>query len=237
MGYKVAGVNLYLSKKFKKIFKSKKEKTQELPEGAIVFDSAKVDNYDSLSRYSRVSDGCILVDSKLGGFSYLSSDTRVFYTEIGKFCCIGPQCIVGGIGRHPVNYLSTHPIFYSLRKQVGITFAAESDFEELPPVKIGNDVWVGLRSVILDGVTVGDGAIIAAGSVVTKDVPPYAIVGGVPAKLIRTRFDNDVIDRLNKLKWWDYPESQLKKAAKLFINKKAWNISDILEIENTLNSI
>ncbi|MEM5663830.1 CatB-related O-acetyltransferase [Bacillus toyonensis] len=111
----------------------------------------------------------------------MNSDTRIISGIIGKFCSISYGCQIG-MSEHPTNYISTSPYSYGSSNIFGIT----PYFEEVhsPPI-IGNDVWIGGRVIILQGVTIGDGAIIAAGAVVNKDVPPYTIVGGVPAKPIK----------------------------------------------------
>ena len=96
-----------------------------------------------------------------------------------------------------------------------ITFSANSYFDEFAPIKIGNDVWVGARAIILDGVTIGDGAIVGAGAVVAKDVPAYAVVGGVPAKVLRYRFEQAEIDLLEQLKWWNKDIDWLRKNCEL----------------------
>lgn len=93
-------------------------------------------------------------------------------------------------------------------------------------VKIGNDVWIGYRAIIPVNVTVGDGAVIAAGAVVTKDVPPYAVVGGVPAKVIKYRFSQDVIEKLLDLRYWDRPDEEIKKNINLF-QKEDLSIEDL----------
>lgn len=125
--------------------------------------------------------------SSIGDFSYLAAGARAAYVEIGKFCSIGPEVMLGGLGRHPTDGFSTHPFFFSqaYRSRLGLT--GGRDYQEIKHCKVGNDVWIGARAIILDGVTIGDGAIVAAGAVVTRDVEPYAIVGGVPAKLMRYR--------------------------------------------------
>ena len=130
-------------------------------------------------------------------------------TTIGKYCSIGRNVSISP-GNHPLNFLSTSPYFYR-----GFLDWNESKLDEYEnmstPCSIGNDVWIGQNAFIKDGVIVGDGAVIAAGAVVVKDVPPYAIVGGVPAKVIKYRFNEDTIKKLLELKWWDIDVNILKK--------------------------
>jgi acetyltransferase-like isoleucine patch superfamily enzyme len=107
-------------------------------------------------------------------------------------------------------------MFYSLRKQTGTTFAQKQMFDELrPPITIGNDCWIGQGALLVGGVSIGDGSVVLAGAVVTKDVPPYAIVGGVPAKLIKCRYDADTINFLLEKKWWNKPIEWLKENSSL----------------------
>lgn len=154
---------------------------------------------------------CSEVD--LGDYSYIGSHSIVTMATIGKFCSIGHQVLIG-VGTHPVkNAVSTHPAFYSPHPTCGISFVNERRFNERSKIRIGNDVWIGTRAVVLDGVTIGDGAIIAACAVVTKDVSPYTIVGGVPAKIIRTRFDEETIYRIRNSRWWDQDIDWLKEHA------------------------
>ena len=147
-------------------------------------------------------------------FSY-ATDAKIQNAKIGRYCCIAPEVIIGG-GRHPTHYLSTHPVFFSTQKQSGISFSDKDYFEEILPVVVGNDVWIGTRAIVLDGIKIGDGAIIAAGAVVVADVDPYTVVGGVPAKPIRKRFDAEVIAELTSLEWWNWPIETLENSADLF---------------------
>lgn len=160
--------------------------------------------------YNTIYDNVSLNNVTLGDFTYIASNTKIMNTKIGKFCSIGPYCYIGS-SKHPTNFVSTHPIFYSTLKQAQICFSSENAFKEYEDIEIGNDVWVGLMSVILDGVTIGNGSVVAAGAVVTKDVPPYAVVGGVPAKIIKYRFDENIIKQLEKIKWWDFDIDFLSK--------------------------
>lgn len=159
--------------------------------------------------------------SFLGFGSYLGSDAEISYTRIGRYCCIGPRVRIIR-GQHPTSFVAMHPAFYSLEKQVGFTYARNKKFEEYRYagegylVFIGNDVWIGDSAKIMEGVKIGDGAVVAAAALVTKDVEPYTIVGGVPAKKIKQRFDQNTIEKLLKLSWWDKKEDWICKHVELF---------------------
>lgn len=160
--------------------------------------------------YNTIYNKVSLNEVELGNFTYIAENTSISKTSIGKFCSIGPNCKIG-LGKHPSNtFVSTHPIFFSTLKQAQISFADKSYFEEFENITIGNDVWLGANVIVIDGVNISDGVIVAASSVVTKDIPPYAIVGGVPAKIIKYRFKEDEIVNLLKIKWWDMDVGYLK---------------------------
>lgn len=145
----------------------------------------------------------------VGRGSYCDRSTMVMSREtvIGKYCSIAGNVVIG-IGNHPINWLSTSPFFYM--KFLGWR-SKNSWRDTVPPTFIGNDVWIGQGALIRDSITIGDGAIIGAGAVVVKDVPPYAVVGGVPAKIIKYRFTKEQITELLKLKWWDLDEEIIKQ--------------------------
>lgn len=130
----------------------------------------------------------ILIDSILGDYSYVGGHVKIQYAQIGKFCSIAEGVKIG-LGIHPLNLTSTHPAFYSPQShwKDEITPIIPENLEEYKRVIIGDDVWIGTNAIIMDGVTIGNHAVIAAGAVVTKNVPEYAIVGGVPARIIKFR--------------------------------------------------
>lgn len=158
-----------------------------------------------------------LTDTDIGSYSYIGMNSFINLAKIGKFCSIGPNFYCG-YGKHPLNGISTSPMFYSTNKSNGITLTNFNKFIEREKIVIGNDVWIGMNVTVLDGVIIGNGAVIAAGAVVTKNVPDYAIYGGVPAKLIKYRFEKDQIDELNKINWWDFEYEQLKDVEINFFN-------------------
>lgn len=176
-----------------------------------------------------IDKGSIVKQCDIGSFTYISNDCGLLMAKIGKFCSIGPRVNIG-FSTHPTkDWVSTHPAFYiNLESVLGYNIFSNTNprfeiYKEAVPgylANIGNDVWIGADSKIMDGVTIGDGAVIAAGSVVTKDVPPYSIVGGVPAKIIKYRFSNEEIEYLLNLKWWDKPFSWIKDHSNKFNNLK-----------------
>jgi acetyltransferase-like isoleucine patch superfamily enzyme len=169
-----------------------------------------------LGKHISVGDNCYLYKATINDYTYLSKDVCVMNTDIGKFCSIAQGVIISG-GNHPSNtFVSTSPVFFSPYKQCGTTFSDDTYFREMGHSTIGNDVWIGANAILKDDITIGDGAIVGAGAIVTKDVPPYAIVAGNPAKLIRYRFQPEEIDFLQKFKWWEKDEVWLKKNFKDF---------------------
>ena len=175
------------------------------------------DKNTSFTKKSFISNGARLCNVSLGKYSRVGSGCLVTNCEMGNFSVFANDC-VAGLGQHPLDTLTYHSIFYRrghwgwhddwIEYPVG--------FEESKRIKVGNDVWIGRHCIIMDGVTIGDGAIVATGAVVTKDVPPYAVVGGVPAKIIKYKFPQEMIDRLLEIKWWYLPDEEISKVIDLF---------------------
>ena len=176
-------------------------------------------NHCNLDSTAKVDSECTLAKVTMGRYSYIGTGTRITDTTIGNFCSIGARCGIGG-GVHPTDMVSTSPAFLKGRNILGKNFA-EIPYEPSKRVEIGNDVWIGEGVCIVSGVRIGDGAIIGAHAVVTRDVEPYSIVGGVPAKEIRKRFDDETVRILCKIKWWDWPDEKLEKYGKNFDDPKA----------------
>lgn len=154
---------------------------------------------------NKIAWGSSCHDVKLGYGSYIAAYSSVGKADIGRFCSIGCHVQIG-LALHHIDTVSTHPLL-------------EGPMLQNKRTRIGNDVWIGAGATLLGkggGLTIGDGAIVGAGSVVTKDVPPYAIVGGNPARIIRYRFDEAIIRRLLALKWWDWPVERIMAAKEDF---------------------
>ncbi|CDN30878.1 Acetyltransferase [Mucinivorans hirudinis] len=160
-----------------------------------------------------IGGNCSVVNVDFGNHSYVNSNSAIHNSNIGSFVSIGGGVKIG-IGKHPTNMVSTHPVFYANNKAYA-TFSDKTYIEELATTIIENDVWIGGGCTILGDVKIGNGAIIAYGAVVTKDVPDYAIVGGIPAKIIKYRFSRDIIDRLLEIKWWELSDEFLKENFRL----------------------
>ena len=166
--------------------------------------------------YNTIYPGACLETVSLDDFSYVAHDSNVCNVTVGKFTCIGPQVMIG-LGLHPSrDFISIHPAFYSTLRQSKRTFADKQYFAEYRPTVIGNDVWIGARVVISGGVTIGDGAIVGSGAVVSEDVPPFAIVGGVPARMIRMRFSDHEIEAIQASRWWDLDPDLLERNFRAF---------------------
>ena len=149
-----------------------------------------------------------VIDSVFGKYSYCGYYCTILNTQIGRFVSIADGVSIG-LTDHPTVWVSTSPAFYYGRDSIPKDLARREFIPNKKTTYIGNDVWIGKNAIILAGVNIGDGSIIGAGAVVTKDVAPYSIVGGVPAMLIKKRFDDSTIDSLLKMKWWNWSREKL----------------------------
>ena len=179
-----------------------------------------------------IGENNTLYNCSLGLGTFTSRGNELANVKIGRFCSIGSY-VRNTRGRHPTSiFVSTHPSFYSKNKVAGFTYSDVQKFEELKYIEkkylvvVGNDVWIGDNVTILDGIKIGDGAIIGANSLVTKDIEPYSINVGIPAKLLKYRFNKEIIEKLIVFKWWNQDLSWIKENASTF--------SDVNEFVNRL---
>jgi acetyltransferase-like isoleucine patch superfamily enzyme len=190
--------------------KSREERMAEWKKNCFVGD---FDPGTEMTTYERAMSGMYC---SIGKHSYIGEPIFISTrdTKIGKYCSIGYYVCLGP-SQHNIRLFSTHPFVYGIEIPGDEAIGVPPEFcmkqENVQPVEIGNDVWIGHAAIIMDGLKVGDGAVIGAGAVVTKDVEPYAVVAGVPAKIIKYRFDKDIIDNLMQIKWWNYPETTIAR--------------------------
>ena len=183
--------------------------TKKLGLEPLVHETARVVN-STLGRYTEVADRCRLDEVEMGDYSYIMQDGAVWCATIGKFANIAASVRINATN-HPTWRPTLHHFTY---RAADYFDGAENDHDFFSwrrdnRVSIGHDVWIGHGATVLPGVTVGDGAVIGAGAVVSRDVAPYTIVGGVPAKLIRERFPRSVAERMQALAWWDWDHDRL----------------------------
>lgn len=204
--------------------------------GSWVAKNAIVDKESILDGYNKIYSSARLSKTSVGRFTYVGPESKIAITTIGSFCSIGPRVSIG-LGVHPSNWLSTHPCFYSVGGQTMKTFSKSSQFIENIPISIGHDVWIGADATVLDGITIGTGAIVAAGAVVTSDVRPYAIVAGIPAREIRRRFDDAKIVELLDWAWWTLLDEELVVLAQQFNTAGNWTVTELkTAIRRTLDA-
>lgn len=167
----------------------------------------------TLGRFTELKERVQFWDSTLGDYSYVERHAEVIYSEIGKFCAIASDVRVNALN-HPMERISQHKITYRPNEYF-VGAKIDKGFREArlkDAVEIGHDVWIGHGAIVLPGVKIGHGAVVAAGAVVTKDVAPYAVVAGVPARFLKWRFPPEISTRIIALSWWDWEHDRLAAA-------------------------
>lgn len=189
----------------------------EINGNSVVGDFSRVTN-SVLKGHNRIDRNTLIYHSQFGKNSYIGSNSVVMHAEIGKFCSLSWGITIGP-ANHDYEFISSHDFlyndFYGIKPKNGTV--VYDRFSE--KTKIGNDVWIGTGAVILNGIKVGDGAVIGANAIVTKDVLPYAIIVGNPGKIVKFRFSEKIIEQLLELKWWDFPNSVLSEHFHSFATK------------------
>lgn len=171
----------------------------------------------------RVHAQSTLYSVNMGRHSYCGYDCFILSSDIGRYCSIGDNVTIG-LNGHPLGWVSTSPAFYAAQDNAfagDLSTTLKHDTSS-PLTRIGNDVWIGKNAMLRAGITVGDGAVIGMGSVVTKDVAPYTIVAGNPARVVRMRFPQELADRLQASRWWDLKPETLKRYTHLMDKPEAF---------------
>lgn len=185
---------------------------KKLSESPLVHPAAHVRD-SVLGKYTEVGERTTLLEVALGDYSYVVNDSNIVYTRIGKFCSIAAMTRINP-GNHPMQRVTQAHFTYraSAYFEGEADDAAFFDWRRSQPVEIGHDVWIGHGAIVLPGRKIGTGAVVAAGAIVTKDVPEYTIVVGNPARPLRRRCPEEIAERLKKLAWWDWSHAQLRAA-------------------------
>ena len=189
---------------------------KKLTQKHIAF-SALWDTDSSFTEFTHILRGARLTNSKIGKYSRVGVNCKLTNVTVGNFSCIGANSVMG-VGQHPTNYLTYHSIFYKKGNwgwhDDWIKYP--KGFQEQAHITVGNNVWIGQKVVVMDGVSIGDNSIVATGAIVTKDVPAYSIVGGVPAKIIKVLFDDETRKRLDEIQWWNLEDEDITRVIDLF---------------------
>lgn len=185
---------------------------------AVLHADVVLDAKSTLGRHTVLFAGARLVEAQVSDYSYVQARTQIFNAEIGPYCSIAAEVVIGLVD-HPTRFVSTSPVFYDNEQPLPHFFVdAPLELARVPRTFIGADVWVGQRSMIKAGVTIGVGAVVGAGAFVTRDVAPYSIVVGAPARVLRMRFEPSVIEGLLRTRWWGLSDQALIELAQYFDN-------------------
>jgi acetyltransferase-like isoleucine patch superfamily enzyme len=198
-------------------------KTSVIQFGAVLEDS-------KIGEYTVLFKDTFIYKSVIGNHTYVQRKTSIYNAIVGPFCSIAENVVIGLAG-HPTHYISSHPSFYDNQQPLPYFFVDAKKFDQVfLETKIGADVWIGHGAQIKSGVSLGVGSIVAAGAVVTVDVPAYSIVGGIPAKIIKKRFDEELCLQLEKSQWWTFSREKLKSLSPYFEKPEAF-LAEIERVE------
>ena len=218
-----------ISEKKVEIYEGVRITDSKIEENCILGDFSRI-THSELKGFNKIDRNSLIYYSQFGLCSYIGINSVVMHSEVGKYCSLSWGVTIGP-ANHDYEYISSHDFlyndFYGIKSP--LEPAVYNRFSQ--KTKIGNDVWIGTHSTILNGISVGDGAVIGANSIVTKDVPPYAIVVGNPGRVVGYRFDDEIIEKLIALKWWDFSMDLIKSNFHLFKSK------DIEELIEKLNEL
>lgn len=215
-----------------KIWKNTVLKRCELANNSSIGDFSHIED-SKLDEYVNIQRNNLIYSSSFGRYTYTGKNLTCWNSKVGSFCSISWNVSIGG-ANHDYHKVTTSAFLYSDIFNLKGENSGYDRFDD--KCIIGNDVWIGCGATICRGVEIGDGAVIAANAVVTKDVDPYSIVGGVPAKLIKYRFDKDIIENLLKIKWWTFQESVIRDNFHIFNSYPSKEIISKLKlIKNGLN--
>ena len=182
-----------------------------LGEQPRIHETARVRD-SQIGAWTELGPNTTIVESTFGDYSYAAGDVSIIYSDVGKFCSIASHARLNP-GNHPMDRVMQHHATYR-RAQYGFGESDDEaffDWRRADKVTVGHDVWIGHGAILLPGVSVGLGAVVGAGAVVTKDVEPYTIVVGLPAKPLRLRFPQDVAEAITATAWWDWPRELLEE--------------------------
>ncbi len=163
---------------------------------------------------ARVCSKSELNNVTLGRYTYVGNDCFMVQVTMGAFCSIADRVCIGGAG-HPIERVSSSPVFHEGSNVLGMTFQS-FPYEHTPETTIENDVWIGIGAIIKAGITIHNGAVVGAGSVVTHDIPAYEIWAGNPARKVRNRFDKETAEKIEKTEWWNKSDAEIKILSKQF---------------------
>lgn len=189
---------------------------------AVIHSQVIVDSSSKLGDKTVLFNKVCLVDSVIGSCSYIQENSSLIAVDLGAYCSIAANVSIGLVN-HPTHFVGTSPVFYDSTQPLPSAFVRGNMYQkQTPRTVIEADVWIGEGVKICAGVRIGVGAVIGAGAIVTRDIPPYSIAVGVPCKVIRRRFDDELSNRLLASAWWDLPEETLLKLSPYFSNPAAF---------------